>query len=109
MSAVQWSLGKAHLRRFHSETSLDRVVTTKATPVEVCGARGQIAWLLRSRCSDGTAPFVDPRRAHGSRAGNVGSGGRCGRVVDLYKVVCPKKTHSIYISLYHCTAGQRFP
>lgn len=109
MAAVLWPPGKAHLRRFHAETRLDHVVTTKATPVEVCGARGQIGWLLRARCPDGTAPFTDPRTAHGSRVGNVGSGGRCGMVVDLYKVVCPNKTFSIYMSLYHCTASQRFP
>jgi len=106
---VIWPLSKAHLRRFVNEPRLDQVTTTKATPVEVCGARGQIAWLLRARCPGGGAPFTDGRTAHRSRTGNVGPGGRCGKVVDLYKVPCPGKTFSIFMSLYHCTPGQRFP
>jgi len=109
LSPVIWPTATAHLRRFINETRLDKVITTKATPVEVCGARGQVAWLLRARCPGGTAPFTDGRTAHGSRAGNVGSGGRCGKVVDLYKVPCPGKTYSIFMSLYHCMSGQRFP
>jgi hypothetical protein len=109
LSAVIWPTSKAQLRRFINETRLDKVNTDKATPVEVCGARGQIAWLLRARCPGGNAAFTDSRAAHRSRAGNVGPGGRCGKIVDLYKVPCPGKTYSIYMSLYHCMAGQRFP
>ena len=109
LTAVIWPHAKAHLRRYINESRLDRVTTTKATPVEVCSARGQIAWLLRARCPNGSAPFTDGRTAHRSRAGNVGSGGRCGKVVDLYKVPCQGTTYSIYMSLYHCQPGQRFP
>jgi hypothetical protein len=109
LSAVLWQPAKAHLRRYLNETRLDKIITTKANPVEVCGARGQIAWLLRARCPGGGAPFSDGHTAHRSRAGNVGSGGRCGKIVDLYKVPCPKKTYSIFMSLYHCTPGQKFP
>lgn len=109
LSAVIWPTSKAHLRRFNSETRLAKVITTKATPVEICGARGQIAWLLRARCPGGSAPFTDGRKAHRSRAGNVGSGGRCGKIIDLYKIPCPGKTYSIFMSLYHCMPGQRFP
>lgn len=109
LSAVIWPTAKAHLRRFINETRLDKVITTKTTPVEVCGARGQIAWILRARCPGGSAPFTDGRGAHRSRAGNVGAGGRCGKVVDLYKVPCPGRTYSIFMSLYHCMSGQRFP
>jgi len=109
LSAVKWPTAKAHLRRFINETRLDKVHTTKATPVEVCGARGQIAWLLRARCPGGGAPFTNGHTAHRSRAGNMGPGGRCGKIVDLYKVPCPNKTYSIFMSLYHCMPGQRFP
>ncbi len=109
LTTVIWPDAKAHLRRFHNETRLDKVITTKATPVEVCGGRGQIAWLLRARCPDGTAPFPDGRKAHASRSGSVGPGGRCGKVVDLYKVSCGGAIYSVFMSLYHCTSGQRFP
>ncbi len=109
LSAVMWPTAKAHLRRFINETRLDKVLSTKATPVEICGARGQIAWLLRARCPGGGAPFTNGHVAHRSRAGNVGSGGRCGKIVDLYKIPCPGKTYNIFMSLYHCMPGQKFP
>ncbi len=109
LSAVIWPTATAHLRRYINETSLDKVANTKATPVEVCGARGQIAWLLRARCPGGGAPFSSGHKAHRSRVGSVGAGGRCGKIVDLYKVPCPGKTYSIFMSFYHCMPGQRFP
>ena len=107
--AARWPATLAPQRRYLNETRLDHVVTTKATPVEVCGARGQVAWLLRARCPGGAAPFADARTAHHSRVGNLGSGGRCGEIIDLYKVPCGAKVFSIHMSMYHCTDGQPFP
>ena len=109
MNPIRWDTGKGKLRRYNAETRLERVVTTRATPVEVCGSRGQLAWLLRARCPDGTAPFKTKRDAHTARAGNVGAGGRCNRIVDLFKVPCAGKTLPIHIDYYNCEQGQKFP
>jgi hypothetical protein len=79
------------------------VRTSKARPIEVCTVRGQLRWLMAVRCPDGTNPYPNPRAAHGSRAGNVGPGGRCGRIVDRYRVPCADRVYEVYMDLYHCT------
>jgi hypothetical protein len=69
--------------------------------------RGEIEWLLALRCADGSRAFSSADEAHEARVGNVGSGGRCGRVVDLYEVACPERDYKIYMDLYHCTPSER--
>lgn len=106
---ARWPAGTGHLRRYHTETELEKVKTTKATPVEVCGFRAKVVWLMRAKCPDGSHPFATPRQAFTARVGNVGPGGRCRTIVDLYRVPCPKKTYKIYMDAYHCEPGERFP
>jgi hypothetical protein len=78
------------------------VKTTKDEPVEVCGIPAQMEWLLAARCNDGSMPFEDYDHAHAARVGNVGQGGSCGSIIDLYEVPCPEGTYSIYIDAYVC-------
>ena len=106
LSPVVWPMAKERLRQWRLERDLRVVKTTKASPVELCGAREQIVWLLRSRCPDGAPPYRNPRVAHASRAGSVGSGGRCGTMIDLYRVKCRSQTYMVYMSLYHCVPGK---
>jgi hypothetical protein len=78
------------------------IPTTKEAPLEECLVRGSVEALLRLRCDDGSNPFATPQAAHQSRAGNVGPGGRCDSIVDVYKVPCPEKTYDVYIDMYNC-------
>lgn len=76
--------------------------STKDQPVEVCGMPAQIEWLMAATCDDGSRPFANGQQAHASRVGNVGSGGQCGSIIDLYEVPCPEGTYAIYIDAYVC-------
>lgn len=76
--------------------------STKDEPIEVCGIPAQMEWLLGLTCDDGSRPFASFDHAHAARAGNVGPGGRCGSIVDLYEVPCPEGTHKIFIDAYVC-------
>ena len=84
------------IRRFSQAQS------TKDQPVEVCGIPAQMEWLLAMTCDDGSRPFRSYDHAHSSRAGNVGPGGRCGSIVDLYEVPCPEGTYQVFIDAYVC-------
>ncbi len=106
LAPISWRNDALTQRRYWTETDLSKVHTTKAEPVEVCGLREQLGWLMAAVCPDGTHPFVDPRVAHMSRVGNVGPGGRCGTtIVDLYRVPCKSKVFFVHMDLYNCGAG----
>jgi hypothetical protein len=80
-------------------TSLER-------PLEACGIDAALEQLARLTCNDGTNPFGgDPHQAHASRAGSMGSGGRCDAIIDLYEVPCPEGEHSVYVDMYFCGPG----
>ena len=79
-----------------------KLQSTKQRPVEVCGIPQELDFLTRLRCDDGLNPYPDRRAAHRSRLGSVGSGGRCGSIIDLYRVPCPEKTYEVYIDFYIC-------
>ncbi|WHU01142.1 hypothetical protein [Sphingomonas sp. NIBR02145] len=67
---------------------------SKANPVRENMPEGEVAYLRKLRCEDGTAPKFD-------RAGNVGEG-PYGFIVDLYKVTCPgKDAVDVHIDMYH--------
>jgi len=89
-------------RRGAAQQKFSEIVSTKAEPIEACGVLGSVNELLRLRCDDGSNPFQTKEAAHDSRSGNVGPGGRCGSIVDLYRVPCPEKTYSVFIDMYIC-------
>jgi hypothetical protein len=76
--------------------------TTKDAPIESCGIDAQNAWLALAACDDGSHPIRDAREAELARKGNVGPGGRCRSIIDLYEIHCPEATYSIYLDLYMC-------
>ncbi|HTJ44051.1 MAG TPA: hypothetical protein VL463_18220 [Kofleriaceae bacterium] len=78
------------------------VPSTKDAPIEVCGIPDEGVWLAAMKCDDGSNPFHSPDAAEPARVGNVGPGGRCGAIVDLYEVACPEKTYEVYIDAYVC-------
>lgn len=89
-------------RRGATAKRFSEIPTTKETPIEECGVRGSVAALLRLTCNDGSNPFQSPEAAHNSRSGNVGAGGRCGSIVDLYRVPCREQTYEVFIDMYMC-------
>lgn len=104
---IIWSNRAGKLRWWHEENLLEEVKSSKEKPVEVCGVKGQLKWLMKAYCPDGKHPFKSLREAHNSRAGSMGAGGRCGKIVDLYRVPCETKVYEVYMSLYHCTESER--
>lgn len=89
-------------RRGAGAKTFGEVATTKEQPIEVCGIPAEMEWLLSVTCSDGSRPFRGWDHAHAARVGNVGPGGACGSIVDLYEVPCPEGTHAIYMDAYVC-------
>jgi hypothetical protein len=82
------------------------LATTKERPLEECGIPAVLQRLVDMRCDDGTNPFGgDGRRAHASRRGNVGPGGRCNSIIDVYEVPCREKTYEVYADSYICPEG----
>lgn len=71
-------------------------------PIEVCMVRGAKDWLTRTTCADGSRPFATDDHAHAARVRSVGTGGRCGAIIDLYEVPCPEATYPVYIDMYVC-------
>ena len=67
---------------------------SKANPVRENMPQGQLAYLRRLRCPDGTAPAA-------ARRGNVGPG-VYRNIVDLYDVTCPGAPPvEVYMDMYH--------
>lgn len=82
------------------------LTTSQATPLEECGLRVVLERLASLTCDGGEQPFGgDLSKAHASRAGNVGEGGRCGSILDLYEIPCPEKGYEVYADMYFCTAA----
>ncbi len=97
VSSAEWSARVGGSARRYADVS-----TTKDEPVEVCGLPQQLEWLMGVTCNDGSVPFASGQHAHAARVGNVGAGGRCGSIIDLYEVPCPEGTYQIYIDAYVC-------
>jgi hypothetical protein len=90
---------KASKRGF---SKFSQVKSSKAAPVEVCGIPTENAWLATLACDDGSHPLVDNSGAETARVGNLGDGGRCNSIIDLYRVKCPEASYDIYLDGYVC-------
>lgn len=105
LGGAQLSEAQAAMRRGVGARTFADVVTTIEKPIEVCGVREQLAWLTTVTCTDGSNPFADERQAHGARLGNVGPGGLCGHIIDVYAVGCPEARYEVHMDLYMCPPG----
>jgi hypothetical protein len=76
--------------------------STKDKPIEVCTIDAEAEWLSALRCDDGSQPIVGHDAAEMARVGNVGQGGRCGSIIDLYRVKCPEALYELYVDGYVC-------
>lgn len=106
LSPVPWSADRADERWGTGVTRFSDVQTSTARPIEVCGVQQQLGWLVRLECPDGSHPFPNAGAAHAARLGSFGAGGRCGTVIDGYRVRCGEETRTVYMDLYHCTSGE---
>jgi len=79
------------------------VPSSQSQPIEVCGVKGEVEWLLAATCADGSSPYKgDWDTAHASRTGSTGNGGRCDAILDVYEAKCPEKTYEVYMDMYVC-------
>jgi hypothetical protein len=87
-------------------TELAAARSSKAAPIEVCGFIAENEWLFAATCQDGSHPIMSRSQAESARVGNVGPGGRCGSIVDRYRIACPEETYDIYIDGYVCPLAE---
>ena len=80
-------------------TLFSKAKSTKDLPIEMCGIPEENRWLESLACDDGSHPVAN---AETVRVGNVGPGGRCGSIVDKYRVSCGAKSFDIFIDAYVC-------
>ncbi|HEY4179781.1 MAG TPA: NADH:flavin oxidoreductase [Kofleriaceae bacterium] len=72
-------------------------------PIETCGMQGELDYLLRVTCADGSHPFKNRVDALQSRTHEAPrQAGRCKRNVVEYAVKCPEKLYSVKIDGYRC-------
>lgn len=84
-------------------TKFSELRSTQQRPLEECGIDIVLDRLATLTCDDGSNPFGGNRAtAHDSRAGNMGPGGRCGSIIDLYEVTCPEGSYQVYADMYFC-------
>jgi hypothetical protein len=74
--------------------------SSKEQPVEVCGIPAARDWLTKTRCPDGSEGEQQ------GRVGSVGQGGRCGTIIDKYKVGCPDGVLNVFVDIYMCGPGE---
>lgn len=86
-------------------TKLRDARSTTQTPIEMCSVDAANEWLTALTCDDGSRPIQDHGAAESARAGNVGPAGRCGSLVDEYRVRCPERTYQIFIDAYVCPSS----
>jgi hypothetical protein len=105
---VIWAEGTGGDRWMIQQTAVAEVKSSRARPVEVCGFGGQMAWLIKLTCPDGSSPYADADEAAKARTGSAGLGGRCETPLDRYVIVCPDGEYEIFMDLYHCLPGESF-
>lgn len=102
LSAVGIPRAEWERRKGAGVTTYRAAMSTKASPVEMCGVPAANQWLATLACDNGTRPITDPHSAEVARAGSVGPGGRCGSIIDHYVVACPEAHYDIFIDPYVC-------
>lgn len=72
----------------------------------MCGAWAQQRFLASLACASPGAAHEAAPPVGFHRVGNVGLGGRCGTIIDLYEVECPEGIYRVFMDLYHCAPGE---
>ncbi|MDQ3366044.1 MAG: hypothetical protein M3680_11520 [Myxococcota bacterium] len=108
LGPVTLDAAQAGLRRGATAKQFGEVVTSKEQPIEVCGVAGQRGYLTRVTCGDGSSAFADPMSVGKARRGNVGPGGLCRSIIDVYAVTCPEAEYQVHVDMYMCGPGESF-
>jgi len=104
---LQLDAAQAARRRGRDVTKFSAAKTTKEKPLEVCGIAQQQQWLMTATCDDGSRPYQNRQDISKSRRGNVGAGGTCGTIIDLYVATCPEAAYEVHLDMYHCGPGEK--
>jgi len=112
-SPFSLSPDEARSRRGADAIRFSDTPSSLAAPIEVCGVTGELTWLTRVACKDGTLPWgKDFTRAHDARAGSKSQKlHRCPQEemsLDVYRVPCPEQTYEVYMDMYECGPGENF-
>ncbi|MBA3392497.1 MAG: hypothetical protein H0T89_07635 [Deltaproteobacteria bacterium] len=99
------------LRRGLGDRVFGDTISTVDSPIQVCGLMGEVKYLTRLTCADGSRPWPkDLDKAHAARQAAETGTSRCGELfgkpVDRYKVPCPEKTYEVFIDMYECGPGE---
>lgn len=94
-------------RRGVSTAKFSQFKTTQQLPLQVCGIPGELDWLTRVACDDGTRPYKTQEEALDRRDAWIGRGGDCNSVLDRFTVPCKEAIYTIYIDRYFCPQSGR--
>jgi len=83
-------------------TKFSQAHSTKELPLEVCTIKAETELLEALTCEDSSHPIEGNEAAEMARVSNVGKGGRCGSIIDLYRVKCPEATYELFVDGYVC-------
>ena len=83
-------------------TRLAGGLSSKAVPLEVCGFDAEMKLVESLTCGDDTRPVAGGMAVEKARVGDVGTGGRCNSVIDLYRITCPDRAYDVYVDAYVC-------
>jgi hypothetical protein len=114
LSPYQVSPEEARARHGANAVRFSDAPSSLSAPIEVCGLKGELTWLTRVTCNDGTLPWgKDVERAHSARTGSKQpqSLHRCPKEtmpLDVYAVPCPEHTYEVYMDMYECAPWETF-
>lgn len=91
-------------RRGRDITKFSQAKTTEAAPIEVCDIDGEVEWMKRATCNDGSNPYQTKAEINERRDAYFARGGACNSILDRYSVPCPEATYSIHVDRYVCPA-----
>lgn len=86
-------------------TRFSELETSLTKPLEECGLPSVLGRLAQLQCDDGSLAYQSAGHAHSSRVGNMGPGGRCGAIIDLYRAQCGTTTFEVYADMYFCPSS----
>jgi len=99
---------KAHARRGEIDHRFADTTSTWQAPIQVCGLYGELTWLTRMTCADGSRPWGDDiDKAHGARKDSaMDIAPSCKKPIELYIAPCPEHPYDIYLDIYQCGPGE---
>lgn len=92
-------------RRGATAKRFAELTTSPDEPIEVCGIEGEVEWMTRMTCNDGSNPYESREEVNDRRDSFLDRGGRCNSIVNRFTVPCPEASYKIYFDRYVCPAN----